>query len=92
MIVGSASDPSTPRMLTPLLMLLAVTLLCSVASIVTLPPEVYPAGITTDPAFVLIVPPVGPLFAIPPDTDPDDPYPVFPVRTSDEVIFASDVS
>lgn len=56
-IEGSARDPATPRSVTPLLMLPAVIFDCSVELIATVPPVVYPAGIVTVPALVLIVPP-----------------------------------
>ena len=72
-MVGSARDPATPRSVTPLLMLLAITLACSVELMLTVPPEVYPAGIVTVPALVDIVPLVLPLFAMLPLTSPLDP-------------------
>jgi hypothetical protein len=65
---------------------------CSVSDILTVPPEVYPAGTVTVPAFVEIVPLVEPLFAIPPDMDPDDPNALVPVRMSLDVAVAPDVS
>ena len=91
-MVGSARDPDTPRIVTPELMLLAVILDCSVELIATVPPVVYPAGIVTVPALVLIVPLVEPLFAIDPETDPDAPNAVLPVSMSAPVTSALVVS
>jgi hypothetical protein len=90
-MVGKANEPETPRSVTPLLMLAAIILACSVEEIATEPPVVYPAGMVTEPALVEIEPPVAPLFAMPPSTSPFAPKPVLPVSTSADVIFASPV-
>ena len=57
-------DPACPRIVTPLLILSAMIFACSVESIATVPPEVYPAGIVTVPAFVEISPLVSPLLVM----------------------------
>ena len=91
-MVGRDNVPLTPKRVTPDLMLAPMILLCSVAEIATVPPEVYPAGMVTVPALVEIVPEVEPLFAIEPDTEPVAEYPVLPVKTSADVMFPSAVS
>ena len=91
-ILGRERLPATPRSVTPLLILVAMTLACSVEEMLTVPPVVYPAGIVTVPALVLIVPLVEPLFAMLPLTDPLEPKAVLPVRTSAEVMSADAVS
>lgn len=73
LMLGRESVPETPRILTPLLMFDAMIFACSVELMPTVPPDVYPAGIVTVPAFVLIVPLVEPLFAMLPVIDPDEP-------------------
>ena len=57
----------------------------------TVPPVVYPAGMVTVPAFVLIVPPVAPLFAIEPLTEPDELNATLPERISPADASASPV-
>jgi len=89
-IDGIASDPATPRIDLPVRMLPATQSVTFVND--TVPPVVYPAGIVTVPAFVPIVPDVLPLLAIDPETDPDAPYAVFPVRMSAAAALAEDVS
>ena len=62
-------SPSTPRISTPLLMLLGMIFACSVGSIPTLPsPLCAPAGMVYAPAFSLITPLTVPLFGIVPVT------------------------
>ena len=63
-MVGVVKEPDTPSSVTPDLILPAITFACSVELIDTVPPEVYPAGIFTVPAFVEIVPLVEPLLAM----------------------------
>ena len=58
----------------------------------TVPPEVYPAGMVTVPALVEMVPLVDPLSAIDPETDPEEPKAVFPVKRSPAATFAPVVS
>ena len=91
-IEGSARDPACPRIVTPLLILDAIILDCSVLEMDTVPPEVYPAGIVIDPAFVLIVPPVLPLFAMLPLIDPDELNALLPDRISPAAASAPAVS
>ena len=76
--VGRVRDPETPRMLFPLKMFPATQSVTFVSD--TVPPDVYPAGMETVPAFVPIVPLVEPLFAIDPLTEPLAPYALFPVK------------
>ena len=90
LIVGITSEPDTPRMLLPF-KIFPLTQSDTLVSD-TVPPVVYPAGIETVPDFVPIVPLVEPLFAIDPETDPDAPKPVFPLKTSPAAISAPDVS
>ena len=70
-IDGMAREPLTPRIDLPERMFELVQSETFVRD--TVPPDVYPAGITTEPLTAPIVPPVEPLFAIEPEIDPDDP-------------------
>jgi len=54
-------------------MLEAIIFDYSAEEILTVPPEVYPAGTATVPALVEIVPEIEPLSAILPETSPDAP-------------------
>ena len=58
--------PLTPRMVFPLKIDPLTQSATAEALILTVPPEVYPAGIETVPALVEISPLVEPLFAIEP--------------------------
>ena len=70
-MVGNVREPETPRIDLPLRIFAAVQSDTLVSD--TVPPDVYPAGIVTVPAFVPIVPDVLPLFAMLPEMDPDAP-------------------
>ena len=87
-----AREPATPSIVLPLKILLATQSVTALDLMLTVPPEVYPEGITTVPAFVSISPLVLPLFAILPETEPDAPKPVLPVSKSPAARFAPDVS
>ena len=88
-IVGTVKPPDTPRMFLPDRMFALTQSVTFVRE--TVPPEVYPAGIVYVPAFVPIVPPVAPLFVIPPVSSPVDVKNFFPDRTLAEVASASPV-
>ena len=89
-MLGIASEPLTPRILLPERMLPATQSVTLVND--TVPPLVYPTGMVTVPDFAPIVPPVAPLFAIDPETEPEAPKAVFPVSTSPAEISAVAVS
>lgn len=91
-MLGKVALPLTPRMVLPLTIELATQSETADDEIETVPPEVYPAGIVTVPALVLIVPLVLPLFAMLPETDPDELKAVLPVRISPAAASAEAVS
>ena len=72
-MLGSESVPDTPRTVFPVNRFAAVRSDTAAEANDTVPPVVYPEGIVTVPALVEIVPEVEPLFAIEPETDPDEP-------------------
>ena len=91
-IVGDDRLPACPSIVTPDLIFAAIIFACSASAIFTVPPEVYPAGIVTVPAFVEILPLVLPLFAMLPEMLPEAPYAVFVVKISPLAASAADVS
>ncbi len=68
---GITSDPFTPKILLPVRIFPATQSVTLVR--LTVPPLVYPAGMLYVPALVPIVPPVAPLLAIEPLTEPLEP-------------------
>ena len=79
-MLGRASVPATPKIDLPVRMFPGVQSDTFVSD--TVPPDVCPAGMFTVPDFVPIVADTSPFSGIAPDTDPDAPKPVFPVRRS----------
>ena len=90
LIVGVCKLPFVPKMLLPAKIFPLIQSETFVSE--TTPPDVYPAGIVYVPAFVPIVPPVLPLLAIDPLTEPEAPKAVLPVSTSPCEMSAEEVS
>jgi hypothetical protein len=84
--------PHTPKIVTPCLIFPAIIFSCSVLLIYTVPPLVYPAGITTQPATAEIVPPIAPLFVILPVSLPVEVWNFLPLNTSPTTASSSEVS
>ena len=87
---GIAKVPETPKIVFPFKIFPATQSVTADERIETEPPEVYPAGIVTEPDLVEIVPPVAPLFAMFPVSSPVDPYAFFPFKMS--LVLASALS